>query len=68
MAATHPTGEDRRVSDERPVSDAVSGPDRSRLPLREANPHPVQPTFRRLARVGGWLLRRLTRQDWDAAA
>ncbi len=56
------------MSDERPVSDAVSGPDRSRLPLREANPQPVQPTFRRLARVGGWLLRRLTRQDWDAAA
>lgn len=41
---------------------------RARLKLREANPAPVQPTYRRLARLAGWLLRRLTRQDWDEAA
>ncbi|MGC3956096.1 MAG: lysophospholipid acyltransferase family protein [Propionicimonas sp.] len=39
----------------------------SRLPLRQANPNPVQPAYRRLAWFGGWLLRRLTRQDWDEA-
>ncbi|MFT4109646.1 lysophospholipid acyltransferase family protein [Propionicimonas sp.] len=38
------------------------------VPLRIANPTPVQPTYRRLARVAGWLLRRLTDQDWDDAA
>ena len=38
-----------------------------RTPLRIANPTPVQPTYRRLARFGGWLLRHLTRQDWDDA-
>lgn len=38
-----------------------------RLPLRVANPTPVQPTYRRLVRVGAWLLRRLTRQDWGPA-
>lgn len=40
---------------------------RARLPLRAANPHPVQPAYRRLAAVAGWLVRRLTRQDWDDA-
>jgi len=43
------------------TSDLVS------LPLRVANPTPVQPTYRRLVRVGAWLLRRLTRQDWGPA-
>lgn len=38
------------------------------LPLRVANPTPVQPTYRRLGRFAGWLLRRLTDQDWDDAA
>jgi 1-acyl-sn-glycerol-3-phosphate acyltransferase len=42
-------------------------PDRVRLPLRVANPTPVQPTYRRLGVIGGWLLRRLTRQDWGPA-
>lgn len=42
--------------------------DRGRLPLRLANPHPVQPVYRSVARLGGWLLRRLLRRDWDAAA
>jgi 1-acyl-sn-glycerol-3-phosphate acyltransferase len=37
---------------------------RYRLPLRVANPTPVQPAYRRLVLVGGWLMRRLTRQDW----
>lgn len=37
------------------------------MPLRKANPSPVQPTYRRLALVGGWILRRLTRQDWGPA-
>ena len=40
---------------------------RSGLKLREANPTPVQPAYRRLARFAGWLMRRLTRQDWDDA-
>ena len=40
---------------------------RAQLPLREANPTPVQPTYRRLAWVGGGLLRLLTRQDWGPA-
>lgn len=40
---------------------------RAELPLREANPTPVQPTYRRLGRLGGWLMRRLTRQDWGPA-
>jgi len=39
-----------------------------RLPLRVANPSPVQPTYRRLARFAGWLLRRLVDVDWDDAA
>lgn len=37
------------------------------MPLAKANPKPVQPTYRRLARFAGWLLRRLTDQDWDGA-
>lgn len=40
---------------------------RAALALREANPEPVQPVYRRLARFAGWLMRRLTRQDWDDA-
>ncbi|MCA0253260.1 MAG: 1-acyl-sn-glycerol-3-phosphate acyltransferase [Actinobacteria bacterium] len=40
---------------------------RAGLKLREANPTPVQPTYRRLARFAGWLMRRLTRQNWDGA-
>ncbi len=40
---------------------------RSRLSLAKANPSAVQPTYRRLARFVGWLLRRLVNQDWDAA-
>lgn len=40
----------------------------AQLPLRVANPTPVQPVYRRLARTAGWLLRRITRQDWDGAA
>jgi len=60
------------VSD--PLPDAARGrePDRRvvspRTPLRRANPTPVQPAYRHLVRVGAWLLRRLTDQDWDAAA
>lgn len=42
--------------------------DRARLPLKIANPHPVQPTYRRMARVAGWLLLRLVDRDWDDAA
>ena len=41
---------------------------RAGLKLREANPTAVQPVYRRLARFAGWLMRRLTRQDWDDAA
>jgi 1-acyl-sn-glycerol-3-phosphate acyltransferase len=41
--------------------------DRGRVPLRVANPHPVQPVYRRVARFGGWLLRRLVDRDWDDA-
>ena len=40
---------------------------RAGLRLREANPTPVQPAYRRSARFIGWLLRRITRQDWDDA-
>lgn len=40
----------------------------ARLPLAKANPTPVQPAYRRMARFAGWLLRRLTKQDWDGAA
>lgn len=40
----------------------------SRLPLRVANPTPVQPTYRWMVRIGGWLMRLLTDQDWDDAA
>lgn len=43
-------------------------PVRARLPLRVANPTPVQRTYRRMAHVGGWLMRLLTDQDWDDAA
>lgn len=43
-------------------------PARSRLPLRVANPTPVQPTYRRLARFAGWLLNLLVDTDWDDAA
>lgn len=39
----------------------------AKLPLRIANPTPVQPTYRRLAKFGGWLLRRLVDTDWDDA-
>ncbi len=39
----------------------------ARTPLKVANPTPVQPTYRRLARFAGWLLRRITDQDWDGA-
>lgn len=45
----------------------TSLPSRARLPLRVANPTPVQPTYRRLARFGGWLLNRLVDTDWDDA-
>jgi 1-acyl-sn-glycerol-3-phosphate acyltransferase len=31
-----------------------------------ANPSPVQPAYRRLAKIGGWLLRRVTKQDWGS--
>jgi 1-acyl-sn-glycerol-3-phosphate acyltransferase len=41
---------------------------RARLPLRVANPTPVQPAYRRLVRFGAWLMRLLTDQDWDDAA
>ena len=37
-----------------------------RLPINVANPSPVQPAYRRLAKMGGWLLRRLTKQDWGS--
>jgi 1-acyl-sn-glycerol-3-phosphate acyltransferase len=40
---------------------------RAALKLREANPSPVQPTYRRVAGLAGWLMRRLTKQDWDDA-
>lgn len=42
--------------------------DRARLPLRVANPTPVQPAYRWMARIGGWLLNRLVDTDWDDAA
>ena len=42
--------------------------DRTRLPLRIANPTPVQRVYRRLAGVVGWFLGRLTDQDWDDAS
>ncbi len=47
--------------------DVTSTSGRARLPLRVANPSPVQPAYRRLVRVGGWLLRHLTDQDWGPA-
>jgi len=40
---------------------------RANLPLRVANPTPVQTFYRRIAQLAGWLMRRLTRQDWDDA-
>lgn len=43
-------------------------PSTARLPLRVANPSPVQPTYRRMARFGGWLLNLLVDTDWDDAA
>ena len=46
----------------------TSLPSRARLPLRVANHTSVQPTYRRLARFGGWLLNRLVDTDWDDAA
>ena len=46
---------------------AATAPD-PKVKLALANPTPVQPAYRRLARVGSWLLRRLTDQDWDEAA
>lgn len=45
-----------------------SGPDRARLPLRVANPTPVQPVYRRLVRFAGRLLRLMVDRDWDDAA
>ena len=39
----------------------------ARLPLAQANPAPVQPAYRRSARFIGWLMRRITRQNWDDA-
>ena len=54
MAPQDAPGPDRRVA-------------RARLSLRTANPHPVEPAYRRIAAFGGWLMRRLTRQDWDDA-
>jgi len=41
---------------------------RADRPLRVANPTRVQPFYRRTAAVAGWLMRRLTHQDWDDAA
>lgn len=53
------------------ASPDAAGPHRGlaqpRLPLRQANPAGVQPVYRRLAVFGGWLMRRITRQDWDDA-
>ncbi len=37
------------------------------LSLRAANPSPVQPAYRRIAGFAGWLMRRVTRQNWDDA-
>lgn len=45
-----------------------SGQDRARLPLRIANPSPVQPAYRRLVRFAGGLLRLMVDRDWDDAA
>lgn len=39
----------------------------ARLKLRDANPTPVQAAYRRMAGFVGWVLRRLTKQDWDDA-
>jgi 1-acyl-sn-glycerol-3-phosphate acyltransferase len=50
-----------------PVEGSIAVVSRARLKLRDANPTPVQPVYRRLAIFAGWLLRRLTRQDWDDA-
>lgn len=38
--------------------------DRALVPLHVANPMPVEAAYRRLALVGGWILRRLTKRDW----
>lgn len=37
------------------------------VPLKQANPSPVSPAYRRLGRIGGGMLRHLTRQDWGPA-
>ncbi|PFG16555.1 1-acyl-sn-glycerol-3-phosphate acyltransferase [Propionicimonas paludicola] len=42
--------------------------DPARVPLRIANSTPVQPTYRRLVRFAGWLLRLMVDRDWDDAA
>ncbi len=55
MAPQDAPGPDRRVT-------------RAQLPLRVANPHPVEPAYRRIALFAAWLMRRITRQDWDDAA
>lgn len=38
--------------------------DRARLPLRRVNTEPVEPTFRWLARMAGFLLRRVVKLEW----
>ena len=50
------------------MSGSTAGPGVDpRLPIDVANPSPVQPAYRRLAKIGGWLLRRLTKQDWGSS-
>lgn len=45
----------------------LTGTPRAGLPLRVANPHPVEPGYRRLARVAGVLVRLVARLDWGPA-
>lgn len=40
---------------------------RALVPLKKANQTPVQPVYRRLGLIGGWFMRRLTKQDWGSA-
>ncbi|HML51471.1 MAG TPA: lysophospholipid acyltransferase family protein [Propionicimonas sp.] len=46
----------------------VVGAARARLPLKVANPTPVQPVYRRTVRIVGGLVRALVDCDWDDAS
>ena len=55
------------ASQDAPGADRGVAVARARLPLRVANPNPVEPAYRRIAVPAAWLMRRITRQDWDDA-